>query len=49
MPGATYTEMLLRWKIMLYLLGHVKVEEKEVKPKNNQAVTKERRLESCPE
>jgi hypothetical protein len=43
MPEATYTEMLLRWKILLYLLENVEVDaEEEVEPQINEVVTKER-------
>lgn len=55
MPEATYTEMLLRWKILLYLLESVKVDAEEVDPEEegepqiNEVVTQERSLESCQE
>jgi hypothetical protein len=49
MPEATYTEMLLRWKILLYLLENVKVDpEEEVDPQTSEASTSER-SESCRE
>jgi hypothetical protein len=48
MPEATYSEMLLRWKILLFLLEKKKAGLGEVKPQPSKASTTERR-ESCRE
>ena len=49
MPEATYTEMLLRWEILLYLLENMEVDpEEEVEPQPSQASTSER-SKSCRE
>ena len=46
MPEATYTEMLLRWKILLYLLEQKLADPGKVKPRPSPEVTEERRKES---
>jgi len=48
MPEATYSEMLLRWKILLFLLEKKKAGLGEAKPQPSKASTTERR-ESCRE
>lgn len=46
MPEATYTEMLLRWKILLFLLEKKKkADPGEVKPQPSNVSTTERSID----
>ena len=47
MQGMNYSEMLLWWKILLFLLEEVLADPEEVKPQTSNVSTTERSVESC--
>jgi len=49
MPEAPYSERLLRWKVLLFLLEQKRAKPEKVEPQPSQDVTTERRKESCRE
>jgi hypothetical protein len=44
MPEATYSEMLLRWKVLLFLLEQRMADPGKVKPQPSNVSTTERRM-----